>query len=155
MADLTALERYFEALMAELNQERAAVLGRFGRRVEKALDACAAEQSAIDDGDEAALGRYRAARREAQRAIADLCLRARDDRADRPLLGAPDLSVAAGPLMSYRHGVRNPDVPFREHQVKISGGGERCVCRTLPTAEDRRSRTRQPGIIPVVRGRPA
>ena len=85
MADLTALERYFEALMAELNQERAAVLGRFGRRVEKALDACAAEQSAIDDGDEAALGRYRAARREAQRAIADLCLQ-------REMIGLTDHS---------------------------------------------------------------
>ena len=74
MADVTALERYFEALMAELNQERAAVLGRFGRRVEKALDGCVAEQSAADGGDEAALERYRAARSEAQRAIADLCL---------------------------------------------------------------------------------
>jgi hypothetical protein len=74
VADLTAHERYFEALMAELNQERAAVLGRFGRRVERALDVCVAEQYAADRGDEAALERYRAARVEAQRAIADLCL---------------------------------------------------------------------------------
>jgi hypothetical protein len=74
MADQTALERYFEALMAELNHERAAVLGRFGRRVEEALDACAVEQAAADNGDEEALVRYRAARLEAQRAIADLCL---------------------------------------------------------------------------------
>ena len=85
MSDLTALERYFEALVAELNQERAAVLGRFGRRVEEALEACAAEQSAVDDGDEAALGRYRAARHEAQRAIEALCLQ-------REMIGLTDHS---------------------------------------------------------------
>jgi hypothetical protein len=74
MSHLTASERNFEALMAELNQERAAVLGRFGRRVEEALAVCRAEDEAAHAGDEAALGRYRAARDEAQQAIADLCL---------------------------------------------------------------------------------
>jgi hypothetical protein len=79
------LERYFEALAAELNEERAAVLGRFGRRVEQALAKCAAEQAAADDSDAEALGRYRAARLSAQRAIADFCLQ-------REMLGLIDHS---------------------------------------------------------------
>ena len=74
MANHAALERCFEALTAELNQERGAVLGRYGRRVEQALEACSAEQAALDRGDDHALGRYRAARLDAQRAIADFCL---------------------------------------------------------------------------------
>jgi hypothetical protein len=78
-----ALERFFEALTAELNEERAAVLGRSGRRVEQALATCAAEQAAADDGDAEALRRYRAARLSAQRAIADFCLQ-------REMLGLND-----------------------------------------------------------------
>lgn len=85
MTNHAAFERYFEALTAELNQERAAVLGRFGRRVEQALAKCAVEQAAADDGDEEALGRYRAARVSAQRAIADFCLQ-------REMLGLIDHS---------------------------------------------------------------
>ena len=85
MTNHAARKRFFEALLAELNEERAAVLGRYGRRVERVLAEGAAAQAAADDGDAAALGRYRAARLSAQRAIADFCLQ-------REMLGLTDHS---------------------------------------------------------------
>lgn len=74
------LEQYFDAVTAELNRERAAVLGRAGRRVEKAQAACEISLAELDavagSGEEhaAALADYRSARRALVHARADLCL---------------------------------------------------------------------------------
>ena len=79
----TLAERYFEAVQAELDQERAAVLGRYGRRVEDAIGRCRALLAAADDGDEEALAAFRIEQRAAVRAVADFCLQ-------REVLGLTD-----------------------------------------------------------------
>jgi hypothetical protein len=74
MADRPSSERFLAFIEAELNQERAALLGRFGRRVEKAIAVCEAQLAHLDPTDQRALDAYRSARAEALRAIDDLCL---------------------------------------------------------------------------------
>lgn len=74
MPERSAAERYFELVEAELNQERAAVLGRSGRRVEQAIARCEALVGALDESDERAVEAYRAERQAALRAISELCL---------------------------------------------------------------------------------
>ncbi len=77
-----AAERYHEAVEEELNQERAAVLGRAGRRVEVAIARCEVLGTGADPDD---LDAYRAERQVMRRAIADLCIQ-------REMLGLVDHS---------------------------------------------------------------
>jgi hypothetical protein len=74
MREKTAGERYLDLVELELNQERASVLGRFGRRVEQAIARCEALLGALDPHDQRAVEEYRAARASALQAVADLCL---------------------------------------------------------------------------------
>jgi hypothetical protein len=65
---LDRAERFHAAVRAELDEERAAVLGRVARRLERARERCHALGAVIDasDGaDEEALAAYRAAHDEA------------------------------------------------------------------------------------------
>src|SRR5687768_648935 len=73
MVERSAAEGHFAAIEFELNRERAAVLGRLGRKVEAAIARCHALLEDIDEGDAAALESYKAARRAALQAIDDLC----------------------------------------------------------------------------------
>jgi hypothetical protein len=73
VAEKSAAERNFELVEAELNGERAAVLGRYGRRVERAFATCAERRAELDVNDESSVAAYRSARRRALQAIADLC----------------------------------------------------------------------------------
>lgn len=81
----TRAERYFQQIEAELNQERAALLGRYGQRVEAALARCATQLEHLDLSDQAALAAYRAARADALQAVDALCLQ-------REMLGLTDHS---------------------------------------------------------------
>lgn len=74
MAEGTPIERWFDLLQVEMHQERAAVLGRVGRRVEQAIARCEELHGALDDGDERSVAAYRTAWQAAQRAVADLCI---------------------------------------------------------------------------------
>jgi hypothetical protein len=74
MAQRSASEGFFAAMEAELNKERAAVLGRYGRRVEEAIAKCDALLERVDVGDEAALANYRELRTAAVKATEALCL---------------------------------------------------------------------------------
>ena len=64
-------ELFFKFIEAELNAERAAVLGRYGRRIEEALAACEALEPTM--GGDSSKVAYRAARERVMKAIADLC----------------------------------------------------------------------------------
>lgn len=59
---------------AELNRERAATLGRYGKRVEAAIAKCEALLEDVEAGDENAIRKYRHCRREALEAVEALCL---------------------------------------------------------------------------------
>jgi hypothetical protein len=74
MPKRSAAERSFAAIEAELNGERATVLGRFGRRVEAAISSCEALLGDLERGDERAIEAYRAHRQAALQAITDLCV---------------------------------------------------------------------------------
>jgi hypothetical protein len=74
MREKTAGERYLDLVELELNQERASVLGRFGRRVEQAIAKCETLLETLDSRDDRAVEEYRAARASALQAVADLCL---------------------------------------------------------------------------------
>ncbi len=73
MADRSPAERSFEFIEAELNAERGAVLGRYGRRVEEAIATCEKRRAELDTHDESSVAAYRSARRQVLQAIADLC----------------------------------------------------------------------------------
>jgi glycerol-3-phosphate dehydrogenase len=75
MAERSAAERGFDALQIELHRERAAVLGRYGRKVERALERCNELLGALEAGaGERAVEAYRAARRDLLSSITDLCI---------------------------------------------------------------------------------
>lgn len=67
-------EELWKAIEVELNHERAAVLGRLGRRVETAISNCEALLESVDGGDDLSIDTYEASRRAALGAISDLCL---------------------------------------------------------------------------------
>lgn len=70
-------ERYHAAVQAEINEERAAVLGRVARRLEQARTRCAelyAEVAGTADPDPDALAEHRAAHAEAEHWRWVLCL---------------------------------------------------------------------------------
>src|SRR5689334_20850350 len=83
MVERSAAEGFFGAIEFEFNRERAAVLGRFGRKAETAIARCHALLNAIELGDATAVERYTETRREALKAIEDLCLQ-------REILGVYD-----------------------------------------------------------------
>lgn len=85
MGEESVGEKRFEAVEAELNAERAAVLGRYGQRVEKALAACRQRQAELDVDDHESLAAYRSARERVLEAIADLCFQ-------REMIGLTDHS---------------------------------------------------------------
>lgn len=74
MAERSVSEQFFSAMEAEINRERAAVLGRCGERLEKAIANCEAIRADAESGDEVALERYRHLRRDAVDATERLCL---------------------------------------------------------------------------------
>jgi hypothetical protein len=80
MTARTPAERFYEAVESELDQERASVLGRYGRRVEEAIARCHDRLAQLDgddpdtDADTDTVDAYRAERRAALHAVADLCL---------------------------------------------------------------------------------
>lgn len=74
-------ERWFAALQAELNEERAAALGRTGRQIDEQLARCRALEVRLDVTDDAdtdvsdeVLEQYRAARVEFERWRWELCV---------------------------------------------------------------------------------
>ena len=73
MADRSPAERYFDFIEAELNAERAAVLGRYGRRVEQALAMCKERQVELDVDDPSSVAAYRSARERVLEAVAAFC----------------------------------------------------------------------------------
>lgn len=73
MVERSAAEGPLAAIEFELNRERAAVLGRYGRKVEAAIASCQALLEDIDDGDTTSVEAYMARRRAALQAIDDLC----------------------------------------------------------------------------------
>src|SRR3954466_6812402 len=84
MTARTPAERRFEAVESELDQERASVLRRYGRRVEEAIARCRDRLAPLDGADTGAtIDAYRAERRAALDAVADLCLQ-------REMLGLND-----------------------------------------------------------------
>jgi hypothetical protein len=88
MAERTAGESYFAAMEAELNRERAAVLGRYGKRIEDAIAKCEALRDSVDAGDETAVRRYRQHRQAALEATEKLCVQ-------REMIGVFDHSWVA------------------------------------------------------------
>jgi hypothetical protein len=74
MTTRSASEGFFAAMEAELNKERAAVLGRYGRRLEASIAKCAALLERVEAGDEVALVKYRELRTAAVKATEALCL---------------------------------------------------------------------------------
>lgn len=84
----TRAERHFQQIERELNHERAALLGRYGRRVEDAIASCATQLDRLEAAgadDHHALDAYRSARTDVLRAVSDLCLQ-------REMLGLTDHS---------------------------------------------------------------
>ncbi len=73
MAERGAAEGFLGALEFELNRERAAVLGRYGRKVDAAIASCQALLDDLDEGDPTAVEAYKTRRRMAFQAIDDLC----------------------------------------------------------------------------------
>ncbi len=73
MAERSAAEGFFGAIEWEFNRERAATLGRYGRKVEVAIASCQALLDGIDEDDMTAVEAYKASRRAALQAIDDLC----------------------------------------------------------------------------------
>lgn len=73
MADRSAAESYFGAIEYEINRERAATLGRYGRKAEAAIARCQALLDDIDEADAVAVDAYKQRRRAAMQAIDDLC----------------------------------------------------------------------------------
>ena len=67
-------ERLSEALEALFNQERAAVLGRMGRRAETAISRCEQLLASVDTASDRSIDAYEKARQAALDAVADLCL---------------------------------------------------------------------------------
>jgi hypothetical protein len=67
-------EDLWRAAELELQQEKAAVLGRLGRRAEEAIAACEALDASVDHGDDGSIEAYEEARRAAMAAVSDLCL---------------------------------------------------------------------------------
>lgn len=67
-------EELWEALEAEVNQERAAVLGRLGRRAESAISRCQALLESVDTDSDSSIDAYEAARQAALDTVSDLCL---------------------------------------------------------------------------------
>lgn len=74
VTDRSRSEKFYDAIAAELNQERAAVLGKYGRRVEDAIARAEALLEQLDPGDPRSVDTYRSTRREALQAVSDLCL---------------------------------------------------------------------------------
>lgn len=74
MAAASPAERFHQLIEAELNQERAALRGRYGRRVEDAIARCEAQLDQLDVNDQRTLDAYRSSRQQVLGAIADLCL---------------------------------------------------------------------------------
>jgi hypothetical protein len=64
----------WRAVEVELLQERAAVLGRLGRRAEDAIASCEALLESVNRSDDSAVEAYEAARVVALAAVSDLCL---------------------------------------------------------------------------------
>ncbi|MDP1793608.1 MAG: hypothetical protein Q8K63_05655 [Acidimicrobiales bacterium] len=73
MAERSASERYFGAFEFEFNRERAAVLTRYGQKVDAAIAKCQALLDHIDESDPSGVEAYKASRRAALQAVDDLC----------------------------------------------------------------------------------
>lgn len=74
MAERSAGESHLAAIEYELNQERAATLGRYGRQAEQAIAECQALLDRLDTDDPDAVAAYRQARQIAVEAVDALCL---------------------------------------------------------------------------------
>ena len=83
VAERSAAEGFFAAIEFELNQERAAVLNRCGKKIEKAIAQCHAVLAQQSDGVPIDSVAYNRARRAALEAIDELCLQ-------REMLGVYD-----------------------------------------------------------------
>lgn len=74
MTDRSPSEKFFDSIAAELNEERAAVLGKYGRRVEDSIAKAESLLAQFDPDDQRSVDAYRASRKEVLRAVSDLCL---------------------------------------------------------------------------------